>query len=369
MSAPARNDGPGHLDALTGIRGIAAWAVVLYHIRLSLTGLFPPEAIAVMARGYLAVDLFFILSGFVIWYNYAERLRDGGGAETRLFLWRRIARIWPLHAAILLAMAGFVAVLALTGRSTAGYPLGELPLHLLLVQNWGFTPALSWNHPAWSISTELAAYLAFPLIVLAADWQRASTALLVGIALALLAAIHGLFAAHGYTALGYGIERLGLWRCLAAFMLGNIMCLLWQRWRSAAFGGLLAGLACLGVIRAGLGLGLPETAFAPAAFLTGLLALALGRGWLVRLLASRSLVYLGEISYSTYLAHFFLFILWKIAFVDASLQLGWAGLAGFLALVLATSAALYHGLEKPAQRWLNAHPPRWAMRPVAVAAE
>ncbi len=361
--------GPAHLDALTGIRGIAAWAVVLYHIRLSLAGLFPAEAIAVMARGYLAVDLFFILSGFVIWYNYADRLRSGGGVEARLFLWRRIARIWPLHAAILLAMAGFVVVLAVTGRSTAGYPLGELPLHLLLVQNWGFTPALSWNHPAWSISTELAAYLVFPLIVLVADWRRAPAALLVAIALALLAAIHLLFAVNGHRALGDAIEQLGLWRCLAAFLLGNIMCLLWQRWSGAAHAGSLAGLACLGIVATGLGSGLPETAFAPAAFLTGLLALALGRGWLVRLLCARPVVYLGEISYSTYLAHFFLFILWKIAFVDVSLQLGWAGLAGFLALVLAVSSALYHGLEKPAQRWLNARPPRWAERPVAVAAE
>lgn len=369
MSAVGQAEGKRHLDALTGIRGIAAWAVVLYHIRLSLTGLFPAEVIAVLARGYLAVDLFFILSGFVIWYNYADRLLQGGGGEARLFLWRRIARIWPLHAAILLAMLAFVAVLALTGRSLGGYPLAELPLHLLLVQNWGFTSALSWNHPAWSISTELAAYLLFPLIVLVADWRRVPTALLVVIALILLAAIHTLYAVHGYAALGDGIERLGLWRCLASFMLGNIMCLLWQHWRERPAGGALAGLACLAIIAAGFALDLPETAFAPAAFLTGLLALALGRGASERLMSARPLVYLGEISYSTYLAHFFLFILWKIAFVDVSLQLGWVGLVGFLALVLAASMALYHGLEQPAQRWLNARPPRWAVRSDIVAAE
>ncbi|MFN5779758.1 MAG: acyltransferase, partial [Novosphingobium sp.] len=59
----------GHLDALTGIRGLAAWLVVLYHIRLSLTALLPGEVIVALAKGYLAVDLFFMLSGFVIWYN------------------------------------------------------------------------------------------------------------------------------------------------------------------------------------------------------------------------------------------------------------------------------------------------------------
>jgi peptidoglycan/LPS O-acetylase OafA/YrhL len=96
---------PRHLDALTGIRGIAAWGVVLYHIRLSLTGLLPAPVIAVFAKGYLAVDLFFILSGFVIWYNYAARIADGGAGAARLFLWRRFARVWPLHGAIL---AGFL---------------------------------------------------------------------------------------------------------------------------------------------------------------------------------------------------------------------------------------------------------------------
>ena len=59
----------------------------------------------------------------------------------------------------------------------------------------------------------------------------------------------------------------------------------------------------------------------------------------------------------------------KLALVDASLQLGWGQLAGFLTLVFAASVLLYHGLEKPAQRWLNRHPPRWAERAVAQPAE
>lgn len=359
MTAPAA---PRHLDALTGIRGIAAWGVVLYHIRLSLTGLLPPQAIALFAKGYLAVDLFFILSGFVIWYNYAERIAAGGWAETRLFLWRRFARVWPLHGAILAAFIGFAMLLIATGRDASGYPLGELPLHLLLVQNWGLTGELAWNHPAWSISTELAAYLLFPALVLAARWERVPSWALLGLAGALALALHGIFAARGLAGLGEDIPGMGLWRCLAGFAMGCTLCLLWRRWQAEPRGGVLAALGCVAVLAIGLGLGLPETAWIPAAFYTGLLALALGRGPVVRLLGGRTLTYLGEISYSTYLAHFLLFILFKLAFVDASLQLGWAGLGGYLGLVLVASVGLYHGLEKPAQRWLNRHPPRWAER-------
>ena len=358
-----------HLDALTGIRGLAAWLVVLYHLRLSLTALLPHSVIAVFAKGYLAVDLFFMLSGFVIWYNYADRLRGGGWAETRLFLWRRFARVWPLHALILGAYVAFVAILLLTGRSTDGYPLAQLPMHLLLVQNWGFTSDLSWNHPAWSISTEFAAYLVFPVIALGARPEKWSVRTLLLLAGALIVALYAQFARFGYSALGDAIPQMGLWRCLIGFALGNVLCLLWRQVRPRAGIARLAGLGCGLILVLGWALQLHEAIVAPAAFFTGLLALASARGLTVRLLGGRALTYLGEISYSTYLGHFLLWIVWKILFVDASMQIGWAGFAGFLAAVFAASVLLHQGVEKPAQRWLNARPPRWAMRPAAVPAE
>lgn len=360
---------PRHLDALTGIRGIAAWGVVLYHIRLSLSGLLPPPVLAVLAKGYLAVDLFFMLSGFVIWYNYAARIAHGGAGAVRLFLWRRFARVWPLHGAILAGFLGLALVMIATGRDASGYPLSELPLHLLLIQNWGLTGELSWNHPAWSISTEFAAYLAFPALVLLARWDQVPSVVLAALAALLAGAIFLLFAANGHPNLGADIPGLGLWRCLASFAMGCVLCQLWQRWNGLRLGGIVAGLSCAAIIAASAILRLPETAWVPAAFFTGLLALALGRGVIARLLGGKTLTYLGEISYSTYLGHYGLFILFKLAFVDASLQLGWAGLAGYLTLVMAASIVLYHALEKPAQRWLNARPPRWAMRPASLVAE
>ena len=345
------------MGALTGIRGLAAWFVVFYHIRLSLTSILPAPVIAFLAKGYLAVDLFFILSGFVMWYTYADRLRQDGKVAAGQFLWRRMARIWPLH---LLVLAGFAALFGLfyvTGRDTAGYPLAELPLHILLAQNWGLTRELSWNHPAWSISTELGAYLMFPLFVWAARWEAMRTALLLGLAAVLLGGLAAIFALGDGHDLGHDIPRLGLWRCLSEFTLGNLLCIVWQRWRTIRHTGVIALLVSLLGAAVGIGLGLEETVWLPFAFAAGLLALACGDNGVTRALGRGPLLYLGEISYSTYLVHFFLFILYKLAFVDASLQIGWTGLALFSLLLLAVSAALYHGWEKPAQRWLNRRAP------------
>lgn len=357
------------LPALTGLRGIAAWLVVFYHLRLSLTDLLPPPVIAVLAKGYLAVDLFFMLSGFVLWYNYAPRLRTSGLAAMPDFLWRRVARIWPLHAALLAAFIAFVALLAVTGRNPPGYPLAELPLHFLLLQNWGFTAALAWNHPAWSISTELAAYILFAPLVCAVRWEKLSSTLLVGLLTGLFAASWALFDLAGATNLGADISRLGLPRCLIEFCAGNLLCILWQRWREVDWSAGAALAVGTTALLAGTMLALPETAFVPAAFASGLLALALGRGVVVRALGRGAVHYLGEISYATYLSHFLLFLVFKLLFVGDSLQLGVVGLAGMTMLLLGASVALYHGIEKPAQRWLNARRPGWLLaqaRPTAL---
>lgn len=356
MIAGADPHSPSELRALTGIRGIAAWLVVFYHARLLLTDWLPASVITVLGKGYLAVDLFFMLSGFVMWYNYAPRFRRGGFAETPAYLWRRIARIWPLHIAILSTMAAFAAFLAATSRDYGAYPFGELPLHLLLLQNWGFTAELAWNHPAWSISTEFAAYVVFPLAVCTARWEDLrNPAIMAAIGL-LLGVLYAVFAVNGYGTLGDAIPQMGLIRCLCEFAIGNLLCILWLRLRSQPGGPLLALAAALAFLGAGLGFGIPETAYVPAVLAAGLLALALDTGAIGRVCGSRLPYWLGEVSYSTYLAHFFLLILFKLFFVDTSLQLGPAGLTAYLAIVLFASVALFRGVEKPAQRWLNARP-------------
>jgi len=333
------------------MRGIAAWFVVFFHIRFAL-GLPDPEA-HLLARGYLAVDFFFLLSGFVIWMTWSERIRSGGLAAVPGFLRRRIARVWPLHLVMLGFGVAIAAALELTGRGSAQFPWHELPLHVLLLQNWGFTPQLTWNDPAWSISCELAAYLLFPLLALAIDWRRMPSWAVIAAIAALLALLHGIFASRGAWALGQEITRLGLIRCLLEFAAGTAVAALWLRWRDAwrvpawVSGGIALAFAI------GWAAGLPETLAAPALFAALLLALALTSARRGNPLEAGWIHYLGEISYATYLSHYLLWFAFKLAFVHDANAVPWPLVVGFLALVLLASVALYHLVERPAQKWIN----------------
>ena len=361
---PAHGARPPHLPALTGIRGLAAWFVVFYHARVALTDWLPAAAVAVFAKGYLAVDLFFMLSGFVMWLNYGPRLRTSGLAGARDFWWRRFARIWPLHIAVLGAVVAFALVLLATGRDTSGYPFAELPLHVLLVQNWGFTSELTWNHPAWSISAEAGAYILFPFMVVAVRWEALRPVALIACIGAVALALHALFRAFGAELIGEEITRLGLWRCIAQFAIGMMLANLWSQWRGGAWWPSLTGAALLGVW---LWSGRGETLLVPLGFAALLLALALARGPVAKLLGSRPLEWLGDISYATYLIHFPLFILAKIALAGEDVQVSPLGFAVYALVLLALSHAAFHWLEKPAQRALNRHAP--GRRQSAVPAE
>ncbi|WP_109807710.1 acyltransferase family protein [Sphingosinithalassobacter portus] len=353
------------LRALTSVRGIAAILVVFYHIRLSIAGL-PEAALDLFAKGYLAVDFFFLLSGFVIWLSYAPRLREGGLAAIPRFLKRRIARIWPLHLFVLGCGVALALLLAATGRHDAReFPFAELPLHILLIQNWGFTDALTWNDPSWSISAEMGAYLAFPLFAMAIDWRRVPSWAVVAAMVALALVLASILTFGGATTLGQDIPRFGLVRCLIEFAMGNATCALWLRWRDrpgipAVGAGMVAALCCIGWAA-----GLPEALAVPLAFAAALLALALTSGLRGNPLELGVLHWLGEISYAIYLGHFLLWYAFKLAFVSDVSAVPPGLIALYLALVVASSAFLYRWVELPAQRRINAFAPRRRDRPAA----
>ena len=348
MSAPRSRAQEGELLPLTSIRGIAAWWVVLFHLRFLLAPWLPAGAIAALAKGNLAVDLFFVLSGFVIYLNYGERVTLGR-ASIGDFLFRRFARVYPLHLLILLGFLLYAAAAVAFGSATVeAQDPGYFVASLLLVQNWGFHAATRWNVPAWSISAEFFAYLLFPLVLAAlAPARRAAWLIVAGIAILALS-VHAFFLAFGYP-FPNAVPQTGLYRCAAQFVIGMLVCELYQRAKGGPRLAVPLLAAALGLAAAYILFGLPVVPLAWAALVLGL---ALGKGG--GILASPPLVWLGRVSYATYLCHYLLLTVFKLLFVEAGRAAPPALLGLYLAAVLAASALLYHGFERPAQSGLLA---------------
>ena len=340
---------------LTAIRGLAAWWVVLFHLRHLMAPSAPAWLIAALAHGNLAVDLFFILSGFVMALNYGDRVGSGGWRGYGDFLFRRFARIYPLHLLILLGFAAYaLAAVRFGDASLAGQDWGYFGASVLLVQNWGFYGATDWNVPAWSISTEVFAYLLFPaLLALLMPgkrplWLLAAAVLLLGLS------VQPVFWLLGYP-FPNAVAQTGLFRCVVQFAMGMALYGLWlrlprHRWLPAAAMAWAALLALAFILW-----NAPTAPLAWAALILGL-ALLPRAG----LLEAPGLVWLGRVSYATYLSHYLLLTLFKYAFVTAGEPVSPARLALYLVAVLAASAALYHGFERPAQAWLLGW---WKRRP------
>lgn len=343
------------LRALTSVRGLAAWLVLFYHIRMSLDWV-SPGVMAVLDRGYLAVDFFFLLSGFVIWMTWGERLRREGWRGVPPFLKKRVARVWPLHVVMLGFGVVLALALALTGRTDNGqFPADQLPLHLLLIQNWGLTPGLYWNVPAWSISAEMAAYLLFPVLTFSIDWKRVPTPAVIAAILAFLVTLASFYGAIDALTLDHDITRFGTARCVCEFGAGTGVAALWQRWRDRPVAPAIGafGIAAVLGLTTWIGL-LPEIMGAPPAFAALLLGLALTSPMRANPLNVAPLHYLGEISYATYLNHYLLWFAFKLAFVSSATSVPPIVVGAFCAMIVAASAAQYHLIERPAQRAINA---------------
>jgi peptidoglycan/LPS O-acetylase OafA/YrhL len=156
------------VPSLDGLRGIAAIFVMFFHFDV----FFLPQArisdiIPFVSRSYLSVDLFFLLSGFVMSHVYGRRLALNWRDHWLQFLIARFARLYPLFSLTTLIM---LAIFILSGCQTPGisFSISSLALQPFLLQEWA--PGLNWNYSSWSISTETEAYILFvflagPLII------------------------------------------------------------------------------------------------------------------------------------------------------------------------------------------------------------
>ena len=362
------------IRCLTGLRGVAALLVVLHHSA-------PTDRFAWLSslsqHGYLGVDVFFVLSGFVMAHvHHGLNGRWGEAGVLRGFLMQRAGRVYPLY--ILLTLACIPLALGRLLPLKTPLSFAKIAENVMLVQGWGLD--LGIDPPGWSLSTEAAAYLLFPLLLAACLSRRRVVA--IGTACAVLAA-YAVLATLSDAALqevGWRHGALNISdtrtlgpvvRCVAGFTLGILAWRAMQdaRWRRVASNGLLCG--AIGALLAGLllwpGADLAVLMLAPV--LIG--CLATERSAVARALASGPAHRLGAWSYALYLVHYPMLGLHHAAMgglrwigVTRTPVLSWVLV---LACMIGAAALLHRFVERPAQRAVR----RWLLpasaRPVEVA--
>ena len=334
----------GNLPALTGLRGIAAVWVLLFHIFK-----FQTIRIPVIDQGYAGVDIFFLLSGFILSHVY---MRSGPltAKEYFRFLGVRLARIYPLHlftlCCFLILVVAFPDFAASYRKNPGALGVGAFIANLFLVQNWGFSAYQSWNAPSWSLSAEWLAYLVFPfLLPFLKDTKSGS--FLIALSAAVLAFMVCLLYLTGHLTIDV-TEKAGMVRMAGEFAAG---CLLYgafaRGWRISSSLGLAAILVLLGV-----GLLLPHLKLLVVfGFALCVLLAAQGKTGYAKFLEWRPILFLGEISYSLYMTHLIVIRLFNWLTENGR---GWSSAATvttILVIVLAVSLATYYFVELPSRKF------------------
>lgn len=194
----------------------------------------------------------------------------------------------------------------------------------------------------------MAAYLIFPLIVLGTPIARAPRWLLATGIAASIAAMASWLHMAGLGGLGEDIPHFGLIRCLFEFGAGCMLCAYWRKSATSGAGLFYVAIAIGSAAAICWSLDSRAELWAfPAIAACTILAIAQASRNQAPSSALRPLVWLGEISYATYLSHFMLFIWFKIVLVEDGQNISAALIALFLLITLAASALLYHVVEKP----------------------
>jgi peptidoglycan/LPS O-acetylase OafA/YrhL len=374
-----------HFGVLDSWRGVAALLVALFHLNI-LSSIY---SLHFIRNSYLFVDFFFVLSGFVISHSYGHRLGTLEGVGR--FVMRRLGRLWPLHAVVLIAfivVEGGRAISTARGASFVNPPFtGATSFHsiltnLLFGQSLGIEQQLTWNPPSWSICAEFWTYLIFASAVLAgATWLRRisfATEYLLGALMAGSACILVLFARHGIDA----TYDLGFVRCIYGFMVGHLTYRLWQATSGVRFktGFLEVAVVIAVAIYVSLAGRTGYSFLAPLVFAAVVFVFAFEAGPISGLMLNRGSVWLGRISYSIYMWQAFIIfnfidravaVLEKVTGqtftttapvdaatgIDAGKLIAFGGQVApilatlfFVALVIAVASASYYLIEQPGQR-------------------
>ena len=344
------------LNRLTGVRAIAAVFVVFFHFGDSFATLFPSVALfrPLYKSGDMGVDLFFLLSGFILSLNYLDGFKTFSKNNYFQFLHARLARIYPVHLFTLLLLTAFVLYAGHSNIKTnlAHYTAFTWVTNVFLIQVWpGFNRGLTWNFPSWSISAEWFAYLLFPL--LAIRIARTKRPLLWG-CLALL-----LYAIPSAWWIEENSVRWALLRVSSEFLAGCFLFRLYRSGFQCPIRPWLSGLIAISMCSVCSAYGISRACSLPffALLIWGLATFQEG------FLSGPIAVYWGKVSYSLYMTHGLCQIVLNRALPVAKFASNSPLIKAEIAiayglLVLGSAVLTYHLVEVPIREWLHPSPKR-----------
>lgn len=292
-------------------RGLAACLVALFHFRNFIySHLFQLNFIN---NAHLFVDFFFVLSGFVIFANYEERLKQGYGFWKFMLL--RFGRLYPLHFVLLMIVTIYCLVdlyrpVVTLMPDSAFRGAGELPYfwsNLFLAHGLGIDDRLSFNRPSWTVSAEFYTYALFGILILLFKNR-------IGPVLVLVAAAVGyyLYARGIYL---YGIYDYGFLRCIYSFAIGALLWRFYARVENAAipfarrthlFSALEIFLVLAMILAVSVSSDMIEWTMAlPFLFAAAIFVFSFEAGILSRILLRKPFLLVGAVSYSIYMLQIF----------------------------------------------------------------
>lgn len=351
-------DRAGPIPALTGLRFAAA--IIVFFSHYNIPGL-DGWALRVQGSGYSGVTFFFVLSGFIIAYNYLEKFESDPLKNTFQYFVSRFARIYPLYALCI------IYPWINTGIDS------PLFLYLVGLQAWSSDISIAFgvNGPAWSISVEIFLYLMFPLLIpilSKLNVINSRTRLLVFAVLMFFVqlCLGAYFSMPGRAELHFtspDSAHRWLYHMPATrifdFCLGIAAAIYYKRhltptrnqqraWGVSVVASLFLVIVLMGWSKNFLSAFSWDASYA-ALFAIVILGVAIDQKSRISIaFSSRTMVLLGESSYAFYLIHVMLLPLYT-AHSSASIMYRILHLAIFLLIVICVSIGLHLAIEKPLQ--------------------
>jgi len=300
-------------EALDALRGVCALLVVFFHMPVHHV----LKDVPAFANLQVCVDVFFVLSGFVLYHAYGQRLTSR--ADGLRFIGRRFLRLWPLH----MVMLGLLVLLDLAklayGQADTGFAMDARPFsqghspreivtNLAFLQAFGLHPGMSWNGPAWSAAVEFYVSILFAGVILALPRRHLPVFLILSVAAAL--SLLALSPTPLWASTDWGVLR-----AILGVFAGGLVCALRRsvagplKRASLWEAGCLASLTVCAVLIPAGGL---QILFLPVICVL-IYVFSFDAGAISRVLRSRWLQSLGVWSYSVYMIHAFVFQVAKTA--------------------------------------------------------